>query len=221
MKRLGSTALAILLATTLATPGIAQNVTAGVKAGVDFANLGGDFEQLIETNTKLKTGFSAGAFLGFDLSRLFRLQAELQYVQKGSKASEEDVEGTFKLDYMEVLVPLTLLIPIEGGAVQPRLYVGPSLAFEMSCKVKLEAGGMSQQFDCSDEEIGAPTLSPDYGVFFGGGIDIPAGSGAVTLDVLYNLGLRDIADEDPTDPVISVKNNNIQILVGYGFRLGG
>ena len=221
MKKLGSPLLALLLPTVLVTPGFAQGVTAGVKAGVDFADLGGDFEDVIEASTDMKTGFSAGAFLGFDLHRLFRLQAEAQYVQKGAKASEEGVTGTFSLNYVEVLVPLTLLIPVEGAAVQPRLYAGPSIAFELDCKIKLEDTGVEVEFDCADPPVGvdidAETKSVDFGAFFGAGIDIPAGPGAVTLDVLYNLGLADI---DDSDPVIDVKNRNIQILAGYGFAIG-
>jgi len=219
MNKVGSLFTAIILSTGLASPVLAQNLTAGVKGGIGFADLGGDFEDLIETSTDLKTGFSVGGFLGFDLHRLFRLQGEVQYVQKGAKATEGDSELKFKVDYIEVLVPLTLMIPVEG-TVAPRLYVGPSLAFEMDCKVKGQSGGASVEFACDSEEVGAPTNTTDYGILFGGGIDIAVGSGAVTLDVLYNLGLGDIAKEDPTDPKIKVTNRNIQILVGYGFRFG-
>ncbi len=119
-----------------------------------------------------------------------------------------------------MLVPLTLLIPVEGAPVVPRVYAGPSLAFELNCKLEATEGGLSAEADCDSEEVGAPTNSVDYGVFFGGGLDIQAGPGVVTVDVLYNLGLGDIADEDPTDPLVDVSNKNIQILAGYGVRVG-
>ena len=143
MKKTCSALTAILLTAILASPGSAQNLTAGAKVGVGFADLGGDFDQLIETSTDLKTGFSLGGFLGVDLHEMFRLQGEVQYVQKGAKASEGGAEVKFNVNYIEVLVPLTLMIPVEGGVV-PRLYVGPSLAFEMDCNVKDEADGQSQ-----------------------------------------------------------------------------
>ncbi len=163
MTRLGSALLALVLTAALATPGLAQELSAGVKAGIDFADLGGDIEDLIETSTDLKTGFSAGAFLGIDLHRLFRLQAEAQYVQKGAKAKEAGVEGTFKLNYFEVLVPFTLLIPVEGAVIQPRLYAGPSIAFEIDCKAEVEEGGVSAEVDCDSEEVGAPTNTSTSG----------------------------------------------------------
>ncbi len=217
MKKMGSVVAALALTALLATAGFAQNVTAGAKAGIDFADLGGDIEDIIETETDLKTGFSVGGFLGVDLHRLFRLQGEVQYVQKGAKASEAGIEAKFKISYVEVLVPLTVTIPVEGIVV-PRLYAGPSLAFELDCKIEQSDATVSVEDDCAD--VDAPTNSVDYGVFFGGGIDIQAGPGHITLDVLYNLGIGDIADEDPTDPVVDVSNKNIQVLAGYGFRIG-
>jgi hypothetical protein len=165
----------------------------------------------------MKTGFSFGGFFGADLHRLFRLQGELQYVQKGAKAEEVGVTGKFKLAYLELLVPATLLIPVEGVVV-PRLYAGPAVAFELSCKVSASVGETSVEVDCSDESVEAPTKSVDFGVFFGGGLYIKAGPGAITLDVLYNLGLTDINDF-PGDPA-TVKNRTLQILAGYGFRFG-
>jgi len=220
MNRLCSTLLALVLAVVLATPGLGQNAMVGVKAGVDFADLGGDFEDVIETSSDIKTGFSVGGFVGVDLHQMFRLQGEVQYVQKGAKAKEAGAEATFKVNYIEVLVPLTLMIPVEGGGVTPRLYAGPSVAFELDCKAELSEGGVSVEIDCGEPGFDAPTKSIDYGIFFGGGADIAVGPGKITLDVLYNLGLGDIADEDPTDPSVDISNRNIQILAGYGFSIG-
>jgi hypothetical protein len=217
MKKFGTILLAALLVASYASPGLAQ-MTAGVKGGIDFANLGGDV-----TDTDSKLGFSAGAFLGIDLHEYFRLQFEGQFVQKGMQFTEEGVDVKFKLNYVELLVPATLTIPMENSAITPRLYAGPSVAFELSCKATGEEGGESESFDCAD--VPPPdgpfdTKSVDFGVFFGGGVDIAVGSGAVTLDVLYNLGLANINDtEGETD--FEIKNKNIQILVGYAFGLGG
>lgn len=195
-----------------------MGMRAGVKAGVDFSNLGGDAEQLLETSLKSKTGFSAGAFLGFDLHRMFRLQLEGQYVQKGTKAEEQGVDVKIKLDYIEFMVPLTLLIPTEGS-VTPRLYAGPAVGIEASCKFSGTEGGVTIDVDCDSDEIGAQTKSVDFGVFFGGGVDFAVGPGALTLDVLYNLGLSNINDVPDTSE--SIKNQNIQVMAGYAFMIGG
>ena len=217
MKRVihltAAVALAVLIMSGSAQ---AQSKRAGINAGVDFATLGGDIEELVGVSASTSTGFSAGAFFGVNVSRMFRIQLNGQYVQKGAKFEESGATATFDVPYIELLLPITFLIPIESSSITPRIYVGPSLAFEMSCDLKLEEGGQSETISCAD--AGAPTKSTDYGVLFGAGVDFGLGSGELTLDVLYNLGLVNLNDFPGDD--LSVKNRNIQILLGYAFLFG-
>lgn len=221
MSRLCTPLKALVLTVALVNPGFAQNPIVGVKAGISFADLGADVEDVIETGTDLRTGISVGGFLGVDLDRLFRLQGEVQYVEKGATASSQGIDADFRLSYLEVLIPLTLIIPMEGAVLRPRLYAGPSVAYEMSCDIELKGEGASLEFDCEnappDADIEIESKNVDFGVFVGGGIDIPAGPGAVSIDILYNLGLSDI---DDLDPDIDVRNRNIQVLAGYGLSIG-
>ncbi len=221
MKRASGILVAALLLAFVATPGMAQNLSAGIQGGIGFANLGGDVE-----GTDSKLGFSGGANLAVDLHEYFRLQFLGQYVRKGAEESEPGVELKLNLDYIELMVPATLLIPIENSPIRPRLFVGPAIAFELDCSISLEAVGiLSADIDCADVadltdgEVEVETKSIDFGVLFGGGMDIAVGNGAITFDILYNLGLADINDI-PDDPD-SVKNQNIQILAGYRFFFGG
>jgi hypothetical protein len=217
MKRLVHLTAAVALALSIVSgPAHAQSKRAGINAGVDFATLGGDIADLVGVDPSTKTGFSVGAFFGVDVSNMFRIQLNGQYVQKGAKFEEGGATATFDVPYIELLLPLTFLIPIENSSITPRLYLGPSLAFEMSCDLKFEEGGTSATESC--EEASAPTKSTDYGIFFGGGIDFGLGSGELTLDVLYNLGLANLNDFPGDDA--TVKNRNIQILLGYAFLFG-
>ncbi len=111
----------------------------------------------------------------------------------------------------------TFLLPVEESNITPRIFAGPALGLEVSCKVSGEEAGFSVEGDC--EDFGAETKSIDFGVFFGAGIDIAVGNGDITLDALYNLGLTNINDVagDPFD----VTNRNIQVRAGYAFRVGG
>ena len=217
MKRFIHLTAAVALALSIVSgPAQAQSKRAGINAGVDFATLGGDIADLVGVDPSTKTGFSVGAFFGVDVDKMFRIQLNGQYVQKGAKFEESGATVTFEVPYIELLLPLTMVIPIESSSITPRLYVGPSLAFEMSCDIKFEEGGTSDTESCSD--AGAPTKSTDYGVFFGVGVDFGLGSGELTLDALYNLGLANLNDfEGDTD---TVKNRNIQILLGYAFLFG-
>ncbi len=203
-KRLGVFAVAGLLVGVLAVPAAGQNMSAGIQGGVTLANLGGDLSGDLDS----KTGFAGGAFFALDLHDYFRLQFQGQYVQKGAK--ESDIDEKLKVDYIELLVPLTLTIPIGDSSIEPRLYVGPALGFNISSKF---TNGESE--DCKDI-----TKSTDFGVFFGGGVDFMLGSGAIMLDVWYNLGLSNINDDTDSD-TFSVKTKTLQIMAGYRFFMGG
>lgn len=205
-KRLGVFAAAAFLVSLVAVPAAGQNMSAGVQAGVSLANLGGDVQE-----TDMKLGFAGGAFFGVDLHEYFRIQIQGQYVQKGAEETLDGETIKDKVDYIELLVPLTLTIPIENSSFEPRLYAGPAVSFLLSCKFT----GGGESVDCKDI-----TKNVDYGVFFGAGADFMVGGGAIMLDVLYNLGLANINDDVDSD-VFSVKTKTIQILAGYRFFLGG
>lgn len=219
MKKL-TMLLAALLVLLVAGPGFAQNWSGGVKGGLGFSNLGGDIEDLDSS-----LGFSVGGFLGTSLHEYFAVDVLAQYVQKGAEESVDGGDLEFNLDYIEILVPATLTIPIQDSPITPRIYAGPALAFEITCELSASGGGVSADADC-DQLFEATdgliddleTKSVDFGVFFGGGVDFMVGNGALTLDLLYNLGLTNVNDtpDDPTD----VKNKNLQILAGYKFFFG-
>lgn len=203
MKRLGVFAAAAVLVCLLAVPAAAQNTSAGIQAGASLANLGGDLSGDLDSNL----GFGVGAFFALDLSEYFRLQFQGQYVQKGAKDS--DFDEKINMHYIELLIPLTLTIPMDSP-IEPRLYAGPAIGLNMRCNF---ANG--QSVDCKDI-----TSSIDYGIFFGAGTDYMVGSGAIMLDVWYNKGLANVNDDTDSD-TFSVKTQTWQFMAGYRFFLGG
>ncbi|MGD8866670.1 MAG: outer membrane beta-barrel protein [Gemmatimonadales bacterium] len=206
--------VAIGLALAFAGPSVAQDLRAGLRFGVDFADLGGDAE-----NTSVKTGFSAGAFIGADLGTIFRLGIDGQYVQKGAKAEETDLDDLeFNLEYLEFLLPLSVTVPTQGS-LTPRFFAGPALAFETSCKRAATVDGVDVGVDCDEQDVDGATKGVDFGVFFGLGADVTLGTGVMAFDVLYNLGLSDINDVAGSENTL--KNRNIQITIGYALVVGG
>lgn len=204
MKKFVSCALAALLIGFAVDKAAAQqNMSAGIQAGVSLADLGGDIE-----NTDMKAGFAAGAFFGLGLQDYFGLEAHAQYVQKGAKESGGDTK--IKVDYIELLVPFTVKIPMQDSPITPRIYAGPAASLLVSCKF---TNGGSE--DCKDI-----TKNFDFSVFGGVGIDFMVGNGAIMIDALYNLGLTNVNDDVDADEV-SVKNKNFQFSAGYRFFLGG
>jgi hypothetical protein len=215
MKRFARLVSAVVLALAFAAgPALAQGLRVGAKFGIDFADLGGDVE-----DTKIKTGFSAGAFFGADLGTMFRLGVDGQYVQKGAKGDDVDIdELEIKLDYIEFMVPISVVVPTQGS-VAPRFFAGPAIAFETSCKLAATVDGIGRSIDCDQEDIGLATKSVDIGLVFGLGADVALGTGAFVFDLLYNFGLSNINDAAGSDE--SLKNKNIQLTIGYAYLFGG
>ncbi|KPK82335.1 MAG: hypothetical protein AMS25_02595 [Gemmatimonas sp. SM23_52] len=220
MKKVSCSLLAALLLASVATPGLAQvGLSVGPRFGIGFANVGGDLE---DTNSNF--GLSFGGSFGLQLHDYFRLAIDGQWVQKGFSEEEVvdidgfvEVDASFNVSYIEFMVPATLTIPIPESPITPRLYVGPALAIEVSCGVSGNVAGVEVNLDC--DEAGAETKSTDFLIFFGGGVDVAVGIGAITVDLLYDLGLTDLNDVtgDPT----SIKSRNFQVLAGYRFFFGG
>ncbi len=222
MKKSSSILLAALLVAFVVTPGLAQNLTLGPKVGIGFANWGGDVE-----GTDSKFGLNIGGSFGIQLHDYFGLLVDVMYVQKGFAEQEDGVDVKTKLSYLEFMIPATFAIRIADSPVTPRLYVGPAFAIETGCKLTGEQGGGEIEIGCDEifefTEGLAPDLdtkSLDIGLFFGGGVDIAVGSGALSLDILYNIGMTNINDVEGAEDV-SIKNRNFEILAGYKFFFGG
>ncbi|MGD8494590.1 MAG: porin family protein [Gemmatimonadales bacterium] len=204
MRKLIVSGAAVCALAAAAQPALAQQNMIGVKGGFVSADLN---TSNVEGTFDARTGFAGGAFLQVNVGQSFSIQPEALYVAKGS-----DVDGNFevKLSYLEV--PILLQYHIPAAVVSPRLFAGPSLAFEMSCD--LAQGGVSITCDEGDTQ----TKSADFGLVFGAGVDVPAGPVVITFDGRYDLGATNI--EDSGDPDTSVKNRSWQFFAGLGFPFG-
>ena len=181
---------------------VAQQNMVGVKGGFVSAKLTGDLEDGLASRSAL----GVGGFLQVMVAPNVSIQPEALYMMKGAK--EDGGDGKVKVNYVQVPILIQYHIPAVG--VSPRLFAGPSIAFEAGCDI--EEGGVSD----SCENSGINTKSADFGVVFGGGVDIPAGGFVVTLDGRYDLGVTNVADEEGVD----VKNKSFEFFAGLGFPFG-
>lgn len=180
----------------------------GIMAGVNFAKVSGSDL----TNPKSRTGLTAGGFARLGVANHVAIEPEVLYSQQGAKGDfDVGVQGTFKLDYIQMPLLLRVMIPTKGTAdIHPSLFAGPALGIKSSCKLKATSGSTSIAEDCSDTD--AKIKSTDFLVVFGGGLDVRG----LTFGLRYALGLSKV--DDSTDPS-DAKNKVFSFTVGYGFRL--
>ncbi|MFW6085367.1 MAG: porin family protein [Gemmatimonadota bacterium] len=181
---------------------VAQQNMAGVKGG--FVSSSVSSVELEDLDRRSSVG--VGAFLQVAVAPNVSIQPEALFLMKG--ADDDATDQTRELDYLQVPMLVQYHIPAVG--VSPRIFAGPSLAFETGCNVS----NGDESVPC--ETFGIDTKSADFGLVFGGGVDIPAGGFVVTLDGRYDLSVTNVADEEG----VEVKNRSVQLFAGVGFPFG-
>jgi len=180
----------------------------GPMGGVSFARLHGS-----DVGTqKTRTGFAAGGFAEVGLNKNTAVELQAFYVQKGAKSDIEGVDGTFKLDYIEIPLLLKGTYVSEGATrIAPSVFLGPAVSFKTLCKVKATSGPASAEETC--ENLGAKFKSTDFSVVFGAGVDV----GPVAIQGRYDLGLVKIEDASPQ---ADVKTSAWIFTAGYRVPIG-
>ena len=207
MKNLFLLSLTFLL-TLFITPLNAQTQL-GPRAGLNIANVVGDDAEIFMDS---RTGFTGGIFFIHQFSDLFAIQPEVYYTMKGATLNRTSVDVTLSVDYMEVPVLLKLIIPVEGSNFRPSIFAGPSLGFNTTAKLKVEADGESEE-----EDIKENVKSTDFGLVFGGGIGIMIGKNELGFDIRYILGLSTL--DDSSSNADDIKNAVISFNIYFGFSL--
>lgn len=196
----------ILTAAAVAAFGFtnAQEVKFGVKAGLNIANLGGDFEE----NSSL-IGFQIGGLAEIKLSDSFAIQPELLFSAQGTKFEESDEFGSYeekiKLSYLNIPIMAKYYV-----APKFSIEAGPQIGFLLSAKSEGEETfeGETETFD---EDIKEDVKSLDFGVNFGLGFDF---SENLSAGVRYNIGLSNVFDDSDD---FKVNNSVFSLALGYKF----
>ena len=197
----------VILVGVLLVPGLAaaQDVSGGVKGGVNFANLVFDSD-VADVNLDSRVGLVAGGFVTWPISPRFDIQPEALVSVKGASFSDFGADSDVELTYLEIPILFRYGSPISTGT-SLKLFGGPSLAFKLNAEVTGEFLGISADQDIDDE-----IESFDFGLLLGAGID----SGRLTFDGRYTWGLRNIAATEVEDDV-QVKNRAFSLLIGFRF----
>ncbi len=214
-KKLSVMAMTLLLVGLLVSPGFSA-IKFGVKGGFSLANLSFDPE-ISGVDLKSKAGFVGGVSMNIGLSRMFSLQPEVLYVQKGSKFSEgingDSFELKINVDYLEIPLLLNLSFQKEGSSFVPSIFAGPYIGLNTSAKIKETYDGETYTEDIKDY-----IKDTDFGLTFGVGLGKQLGAGKIFLDIRYDLGLTNIIDipEGEGDGE-SVKTRTWLFMIGYSF----
>jgi len=209
-----ASALVIVAALCCAHLAVAQSkpgqgrTTFGIVGGLNLAKFTGSDVTGVSTRTSFYAGVAATTPLGTSLF----FQPQVLYSAQGAEESSAGATLTLALDYLQVPLFLGLHIPMQGSAIRPYVMAGPYVGFKLSCKLKASSGGVSGSVNCDDPSIGAAKMkSTDFGLTFGAGVELPLGTGMLSLAGRFSMGLTDIEEG------YNGKNSVISIGAGYFF----
>jgi len=170
-----------------------------------------------DTNIHGRSTFHAGIVATVPLGPRAFLEPQVVYAGKGANARSSDVFGAinsaFRLTYIEVPVLVGLRF---GTRVQPRVYVGPEIEFNINCE--LTATYIGQPYipnttTCAD--AGLVMKQIDAGMTGGGAVAFAYGRGTVSLEGRYTVGLTTIST------IRNVRHRGLSLGVGYTMPLAG
>jgi len=160
----------------------------GIKGGMNISNMNADPQEL-EDGDSLKS-YALGAWYGLPLTRRISFQTEALYSVKGDAESSDGYTASTKVSYLDVPV-LAKVGFMHGGTFQPSLFLGPSMALNLSAKSRFEGGGSDIEVDVKDQ-----MRKFDLGLVVGGGVDFPVSGRNFGVELRYSKGLSNAAGED-------------------------
>ena len=140
------------------------------------------------------TGFNAGLYAKFPISKGIAIQPEISYTTKGAELVYNNafVKGVAKFNVNYIEVPVLLVMNITDNF---NLHVGPYAAYMVSGKTSNDSNLISTQRELDTKDFN----KFDAGLAGGLGIDLDV----VNFGVRYNYGLTKIAKQSNTSFISS------------------
>jgi hypothetical protein len=186
--------------------GAQAQISGGLKAGLNLASLGGDYE-----DAKMRPSIHVGGYVNIGLTEKLSFQPELLFNSIGAKykGSENDGNDTYSWEGTTKLSYISLPLNLQYSFGKFNVHLGPQISFLASAKDKWEESGPDGS-DSGEDDIKDGLKGIDLGLNIGLGLNF----GKVDVSARYTAGLSNIADVDD-DADYKVTNNVIQLSVGY------
>ncbi len=180
-------------------------------AQIKFDNQVGQEQSIVSPLVGLK----AGAVADFGLTRNLSIRFEPMFLQKGYQRKFEtfyphpqNVEEKLRLSYIEL--PMLLRWKVATGRIQPYLVAGAEAGYLLDARQEFSEFGEKETFRVKENY-----QDFDYGVSFGGGVNVSLGKMNIFLEGRRSLGLADIDQSG----FITVNSESWQFMGGVTFPL--
>lgn len=195
--------------------------TFGVKAGLNLSNMLEKYDdETYSDDYKMNPGFHIAGTVDIPISTVLSFESGLLFTTRGFRIEEEEMGFSIKakanLYYIDIPLTVKASLPLsEGlkifGAVGP--YVGIGLSGKVIATVEYQGDKETDEeaIKWGSDEDSDDLKRLDYGLTFGGGVEI----NALMLGISYDLGLANIATHQ--EDGYTTKNRVLKFSVGYRF----
>ncbi|MEN8123870.1 MAG: porin family protein [Bacteroidota bacterium] len=204
----------VLVVILMVFSSLTYSQTFGIRGGLNISNMVIEGENL---DLKDLYGFHIGGTFDYPFSEFLSLETGLFLDTKGFTL-EESIYDNSKVRMSAVLFYLDLPVTIKGtydlNSNGFKIYglAGPYIGYGLTGKLVYEYGDEEEVEDVvwGDGED-AMFKRFDYGLTFGGGVEIKS----IEIGVSYDLGLANVASN--TDDEVSGKHRVLKFSLGYRF----
>ncbi len=198
----------------------------GMLGGINFSDIKSNSDQDKKTNMAPIVGLTAE----FPIVHGLSAKIEPLYLNKGAKLMEgedpmEEPEAHLKSSYIDLPVLLKYSF-LEG--ISPYLITGVTIGYQLDTKLDVTFPGLETTIEMTEV-----TENFEFGISFGGGLEVPFNSMSLFFDCRYAFGITNmqktgtvIADvggvQVPVDydkDENGYKNRGIQLLIGVTYSI--
>ena len=146
----------------------ADRIYFGVKGGMGLS--WAKYSELKNRDPKMLFGGVGGVFAEFEFgeNRLFSIRPEVDWLSRGTKISDSDLDYKLKAKYVDVRLPLIFNFG-DYQSVRPYVYVAPVVGFVRGGDISLTEHGMDYKVDVSEANM----ANTYFAGAVGAGVKIP------------------------------------------------
>jgi hypothetical protein len=160
-----------------------------------------------------RTGAVIGGFANISFLRVFSIQPEIFFSQRGGAAYNIDnTTSRYKLSYMEVPILFKVRLPIERTFF-PHVFVGPDIAYRIFSN-STNTDGNGNTSDVDNTQI----RRIDTGGVLGAGLDVQSKHLFFTVDGRYGFSFSSLGNSNYN---LNVNHRSFVVLAGIGYRFCG
>lgn len=207
----------------------AQN-SIGLRGGYSISTLKN--YPLVLENIEVEDGLTYGNFnaISFEIgiTRLFAIQPEINYLQKGGvirSILDNHFKFSLKVNYLEA--PLLAKFRLGSGPLKGYLITGPSVGYAIDGELSVAVGNLNEEdkikFDDSFGADGRKDNRLDISGVVGGGVQYKLGPGSIVLDARATYDFNDFNKFHADAPIDHKKTRweGLSLSLGYQFEFGG